>query len=84
MIPKYTQGVLAAVNHSGDCDSTASITGNILRLMLGKSAIPEGWITRLEMSDVIAQIANDLYQAAQGNAPIQEALWREKYPPFMT
>lgn len=80
----FPKGVLAAVNHSGDCDSTAAITGNILGLMLGKGAIPTRWIARLEMADVIEQIANDLYQAAHRKAPIQDPGWLEKYPPFAT
>ena len=36
----FAHGVLLAVNHSGDSDSTGAITGNLLGLMLGIDAIP--------------------------------------------
>ena len=31
----FSDGVLRAVNHSGDCDSTAAITGNLLGALYG-------------------------------------------------
>ena len=37
-------GLRLAVNHSGDSDSTGSITGNILGTLLGRKAIPEAWL----------------------------------------
>jgi ADP-ribosyl-[dinitrogen reductase] hydrolase len=37
-------GLRLAVKHSGDSDSTGSITGNILGALLGKGAIPEVWL----------------------------------------
>src|SRR5882672_1496288 len=45
----FARGVLLAVNHSGDSDSTGAITGNLLGLMLGVSAIPEKWLSELEL-----------------------------------
>ena len=41
------EAVLAAVNHSGDSDSTGSICGNILGAALGIGAwrAPNGWST---------------------------------------
>lgn len=43
----FEHGVLLAVNHSGDSDSTGSITGNLLGAMLGYDAIPPRWIEEL-------------------------------------
>lgn len=57
----YSAGVLAAVNHSGDSDSTGIITGQILGLVNGLDAVPKEWIGRLKMADVIHMIARDLY-----------------------
>lgn len=60
----YKKAVLAAVNHSGDSDSTGSITGNIVGLLNGKSTIPSEWIEELELKKLIAETAEDLVQHA--------------------
>lgn len=57
----FEHGVLLAVNHDGDSDSTGSITGNLLGLMYGVQAIPDRWLAPLELRDVITEIAEDLY-----------------------
>lgn len=50
---EWKSGVLAAANHSGDSDSTASIAGAILGTRLGLNAIPAGWVERVEDSHAI-------------------------------
>lgn len=57
----FKYGVLLAVNHDGDSDSTGSITGNLLGAMLGVKAIPTQWLAQLELREVIEEIATDLY-----------------------
>ena len=54
-------GVLLAINHSGDSDSTGAITGNLLGLMLGEADIPGEWKQDLEGYEVVHQIASDLF-----------------------
>jgi len=49
----FRAGVLAAVNHGGDSDSTGAIAGNILGAKLGKAAIPREWISGLDMADLV-------------------------------
>ena len=56
------RGLRLAVNHSGDSDSTGSITGNILGALLGFSAIPEAYLTDLELLPVIQELARDLFE----------------------
>ena len=56
----FSDGVIAAVNHSGDSDSTGSVTGNILGACLGYEAIEDKWKKDLELSDVILEIADDM------------------------
>ncbi len=63
----------ASVNHSGDSDSTGSITGNILGASLGAGAIPEKFLTALELRGVISKIATDLA------APGESEGFRERY-----
>lgn len=53
-------GLLMAVNHSGDSDSTGSITGNLMGAQLGVESIPQSWLDSLELSSEIAEIAEDL------------------------
>ena len=43
----FDQAIIASVNHSGDSDSTGSVTGNILGAHLGIEAIPAMYIDRL-------------------------------------
>lgn len=51
-----------AVNHSGDSDSTGSITGNIIGALYGVDIIPKKWILLLELKDLIEEIAGDLFE----------------------
>ena len=57
---RSNQGIIAAVNHSGDSDSTGSIAGNILGAWNGLSKFDEYWINNLEIKDVIIDMANDM------------------------
>ncbi len=56
----FSKGVIAAVNHSGDSDSTGAVTGNILGAWLGCGAIEDKWKRGLELRDVILEMADDL------------------------
>jgi len=53
-------GLLLAVNHSGDSDSTGSIAGNILGAIYGTAALPADLLTGLEARDLIEQVGDDL------------------------
>ena len=44
----FEDGVILAVNHGGDSDSTGSITGNLLGAAAGADAIPDRWLAPLE------------------------------------
>ena len=77
----FSKGIIAAANHSGDSDSTAAVTGNILGALLGYSAIEEKWKKRLELKDVILEMADDLCYGClmdeYGN--YRDANWLRKY-----
>lgn len=64
----FEHGVLLAVNHAGDSDSTGSITGNILGALWRKQVLPERWLEPLELRSEIEALALDLYRhfAADG------------------
>lgn len=57
----FKKGVLLSVNHSGDSDSTGSITGNILGALYGFDIIPENWLSELELKELIEETASDLF-----------------------
>jgi len=78
----FEKGVLFAVNHSGDSDSTGSITGNILGLINGIDKIPKKWINNLEDNRIVKEIAEDLYTRVKGDSFDQDDEWWEKYPGF--
>ncbi|WP_119157790.1 ADP-ribosylglycohydrolase family protein [Caldimonas tepidiphila] len=82
----FRHRVVLAVNHDGNSSSTGSITGNLLGTRRGAEAIPPGWLEPLELREVIAELAEDLYAFADwdlGERPADpsaaERIWR-KYP----
>ena len=73
--------VIAAVNHDGDSDSTGAVTGNIIGAWLGYDQIEEKWKQKLEMSDLILEVADDLCYGcmmAEYNDYVDTA-WFSKY-----
>ena len=77
----FSAGVIAAVNHKGDSDSTGAVAGNILGALHGYQAIEEKWKKDLELSDVILEIADDLCHGCKVlNSKGKEASdWKSKY-----
>jgi ADP-ribosylglycohydrolase len=58
----FEHGVLLAVNHSGDSDSTGAITGNLLGAVWGVNSIPQTWRDRIELPQVLTFIGHLLTQ----------------------
>ena len=70
-------GLLLAVNHGGDSDSTGAITGNLLGATYGVDALPSDLLDGLELRDVIETVANDLADVfVDGRRPDPQ-----RYPP---
>lgn len=65
MAETFEQGVLWAVNHSGDSDSTGLIAGHLLGMQFGGEGIPERWLCNLELREVIEQVAEDIERVPQ-------------------
>ena len=53
-------GVLAAVNHDGDSDTTGGIAGSILGAALGRGAIPPEWISGLDLAGLVEERGGEL------------------------
>jgi hypothetical protein len=79
-----------AANITGDSDSTAAITGNLLGAALGVHEIPERWLAQLELKATIVEMADDLATLQQWNllspahetpaAEAEHAYWLNRYP----
>ncbi|MEU2722155.1 ADP-ribosylglycohydrolase family protein [Streptomyces smyrnaeus] len=78
-------GLLLAVNHSGDSDSTGSVCGNLLGAMHGETALPPGWVAELEGRATILELADDFaMEMTQGPAlhgpGTASPAWLARYP----
>ncbi|WP_308169743.1 ADP-ribosylglycohydrolase family protein [Acrocarpospora catenulata] len=69
------RALLLSVNHSGDSDSTGSVCGNLLGARYGDAALPPHWLSRLEGSDTITELADDFTTQFTGGR-----LAGDKYP----
>ncbi|MBX6390955.1 MAG: ADP-ribosylglycohydrolase family protein, partial [Frankia sp.] len=78
--------LLAAVNHSGDSDSTGAICGNLIGAAVGEPGLPEDWVGEVEGHDVIRQVADDIVREVTGDADVADrwggvsAAWAARYP----
>ncbi|WP_410608985.1 ADP-ribosylglycohydrolase family protein [Amycolatopsis sp. lyj-109] len=71
--------LLAAVNHSGDSDSTGSVCGNLAGAMYGEEALRESWLDQLELREVIVGLADDALTEFGPDAPDDDR-WFARYP----
>ena len=83
----FSSGVLLAVNHSGDSDSTGSITGNLLGAIYGEEAIPSKWLGPLELREIVEGIADDLaaypeWKILERDATEELEFYAKRYPPI--
>ncbi|MBL8401783.1 ADP-ribosylglycohydrolase family protein [Accumulibacter sp.] len=84
----FETGVMMAVNHDGDSDSTGLIAGHLLGAMLGRAAIPARWLAPLELREVMEEMADDLATAGDWrlgdwddpDASAEEDYYTERYP----
>jgi ADP-ribosylglycohydrolase len=61
--PDPRAGLLVAVNHSGDSDSTGAIAGNILGAIHGEEALSQLSLGGVELHDEVIKLADDLFDA---------------------
>ena len=76
----FSSGIIAAVNHRGDSDSTGAVAGNIFGALCGYRAIENKWKQNLELLDVILELAVDLCHGCQMQGWLYtDPDWEEKY-----
>jgi ADP-ribosylglycohydrolase len=79
--PDVASGLLLAVNHSGDSDSTGSICGNLLGAARGDREVPVSWLAELEGREAIETLCDDAWTELAGEVGDRsEAEWCERYP----
>jgi ADP-ribosyl-[dinitrogen reductase] hydrolase len=78
--PNLEEGIITAVNITGDSDSTGAITGNLLGAMYGALAIPVRWLESLELRDVIEVMAGDLALSSRLHLTPMRPVDRQRYP----
>ncbi|MER9375458.1 ADP-ribosylglycohydrolase family protein [Mesorhizobium sp. M0491] len=72
------EAIIAAVNHSGDSDSTGAIAGNVVGALHGPRSLPTAWVERVELGDVIETLARDFAAIIEGRYET-ETFW-DRYP----
>jgi ADP-ribosyl-[dinitrogen reductase] hydrolase len=75
--PTFERGVLVAVNHSGDSDSTGSITGNLLGALLDQGGIDWDWRQTVEFLDDLEALGCNAATEFHGEPPTDHDLSRE-------
>ena len=74
----FSGAVIAAVNHSGDSDSTGAIAGNIVGAKLGDQGIEARWFDGLELRDTVLELSRDM---ETGVRP-EDGEWKRKYTDY--
>jgi poly(ADP-ribose) glycohydrolase ARH3 len=57
----FSKCVLKAVSLGGDADTIASMAGALVGALIGKSAIPDAWLSKLENNRGIEHVARSLF-----------------------
>ena len=57
----FDSAMITAVNHSGRSAAVGAVTGAILGAKLGEAALPDFYIECLEPTEVLRELADDLY-----------------------
>lgn len=77
----FSGGIIAAVNHDGDSDSTGAVVGNLLGAINGYDAIEAKWKENLELMDVLLELADDLCHGCHMSeySTFHDPEWEQKY-----
>ena len=83
-LDSFEDALAAAVNHDGDSDSTGAICGNLLGDIIGYAAIPGHFKQKLELRNLLLDIADDIVRGctiSEYHAPEtpDELQWEKRY-----
>jgi ADP-ribosylglycohydrolase len=71
-----------SINHSGDSDSTGSISGNLIGAWHGETALPPDWVAEVEGRSTVLALADDFaaVYAQRDRLAADHPLWLARYP----
>lgn len=83
-LDSFGDALCAAVNHSGDSDSTGAVCGNLIGAIVGYDNIPEYFKQDLEIRVELESMAGDLFSGCMLDSrrePVtpEEKLWISRY-----
>lgn len=83
-IDSFEDAVATAVNHDGDSDSTGAICGNLMGAIIGYGGLPSYFLRKLELEDLIVDIADDIVKGCTINeyhspSTPEEERWEKRY-----
>lgn len=80
----FDEAMIAAVNHSGASAAVGAVAGAILGASLGSQALPEFYLECLEPTEILTQLAKDMFQGCpMSNASgLFDIEWDDKYVSF--
>ncbi|WP_084596120.1 ADP-ribosylglycohydrolase family protein [Pseudomonas massiliensis] len=62
MADDVEEGIITAVNHSGNSSATGQLAGQVLGLQHGVRCIPSRWLAGVGMRGVVERMAGDVYR----------------------
>lgn len=78
----FRHGVLLAINHGGDSDSTGMLAGNLLGAIHGLDGIPKEWQKQVEFGDLISEMVDDALVVLNEDHEDKTLIrLNQKYPP---
>ena len=77
----FDRAMIVAVNHSGRSAAVGAIVGAILGIRLGEEALPDFYIECLEPTEVLRELADDLYTGCpmEQGSKLFDLDWDYKY-----
>ncbi|MFI5531567.1 ADP-ribosylglycohydrolase family protein [Kitasatospora sp. NPDC051853] len=73
-------GLLLAVNHSGDSDSTGALCGSLLGVVHGETALPPELVAEVEGRGTVLELADDFVLELLHGSELRGRAWTERYP----
>jgi ADP-ribosylglycohydrolase len=65
----FSEVLSIAANHDGDSDSTASIAGQLYGASFGLADLPNAWVRKLDVLDIVLTLLKDQARAVHRNSP---------------
>lgn len=77
----FDTAMITAVNHSGRSAAVGAVTGAVLGLRMGESALPDFYLESLEPAELLREIADDLAQGCpeERQSRLFDDDWDRKY-----